>query len=390
MTHPVGTARQRMERVILVAAGIGAVVFTSVLITGPSGIVAARGQLQPWFWATVLVFTTVLPVVLIVVVRWSLELARWGARMVVIGFIACHMLWVTAMTVPVLADDGNPWVQGINALPSTLAMVAWRSRWAAIVPLMQGPLVTIVQLNSSSGTTAAAVLDGIGALLFCSIVGAIAMAVLSAADSQDHAADRARAQAALEARRRTQERELSRIDAIVHDDILSVLLTASRPDAPDTLAARASDALGSITEITDPARDAPHKYTASEVVALLRATAGDINPDADFSYELDSDSDIPTDAVAALAEALGEALRNAHRHAGARAHVDIHIVVHDQEVVITVKDDGRGFSARAVPATRLGIRVSIIDRMGSVPGGSAHVTSRPGRGTHVTLTWRRP
>ena len=390
MTPPVGTARQRMERVILVAAGIGAIVFTSVLATGPSGFLAQRSQLEPWFWTLMLMMTTVLPVSLIPLVRWSLEAARWVARVVVIGFITCHMLWLVAMTVPVLEDGGNPWVQGINALPATLAMVAWRSRWAVIVPLMQGPLVTVVQLQASSGTTTAAVLDGIGALLFCSIVGTIALAVLNAADSQDEAADRARTQAAREARRRTQERELSRIDAIVHDDILSVLLTASRPDAPDTLAARAAEALDSITDITDPERDAPHEYTTSEVVALLRATTGDIAPDAKLSYEITGDLSVPRGAVAALAEALGEALRNARRHAGGQAHVTVALAMTADAVVVKVDDDGRGFSARAVPATRLGIRVSIIDRMASVPGGTGTVSSRMGRGTHVTLTWRRP
>ena len=390
MTRPAGTARQRMERVILIAAGIGAIVFTSVLAGGASGFLAQREQLQPWYWITFLMMATVLPVLLIAIVRWSLEAARWGARLVVIGFIVCHMLWVTAMTVPVLADGGNPWVQGINALPSTLAMVAWRSRWAAIVPLMQGPLVTIVQLQASSGTTTAAVLDGIGALLFCSIVAAIAFAVLQAADSQDEAADRARTQAALDARRRTQERELSRIDAIVHDDILSVLLTASRPDAPDTLSARAAEALGSIQEITDPARDVPTEYTASEVVALLRATTGDIDAQAELTYELDGDLLVPRDAVAALAEALGEALRNARRHAGPNAHVRVGVGITPDAVVVNVEDNGNGFSPRAISATRLGIRVSIIDRMASTPGGVGTVSSRPGRGTRVVLTWRRP
>lgn len=390
MKPTVGTARQRMERVILVAAGFGSIVFTSVLATGPSGFMAQRAQLEPWFWTTVLTFTTLLPMSLIVLVRWSLEAARWVARVVVVGFMVCHMLWLTAMTVPVLEDGGNPWVQGINALPSTLAMVAWRSRWAAVVPLLQGPLVTTVQLQASSGSTDAAVLDGIGALLFCSIVAAIAIAVLNAADSQDHAADRARAQAAREASRRTEERELSRIDAIVHDDILSVLLTASRPDAPDTLAQRAAEALGSITEISNPEHDAPHEYSPSEVIALLRATTGDIAPEATVTYELNDHLSVPRTAVAALAEALGEALRNARRHAGTQAQITVGVSMTADAVVVRVTDDGQGFSARTVPATRLGIRVSIMDRMASVAGGSGTVTSRLGRGTQVTLTWRRP
>ncbi len=378
-----------MERAIFVAAGIGALVFAALLATGPSGFMEQRDQLQQWFWVATVTFSALIPLSLIGFAAWSLAITRWVARISVVGFIACQLLWLTAMTVPVLESEGNPWIQGINALPATLAAVAWRTRWSMAVAVSQGPLVTLVQMYASSGTTTAAVLDGLGALLFCSIVASIALAVLRAADAQDQAADRARAQAGLDARRRTEERELSRIDAIVHDDIMSVLLTASKADAPPTLARQAALALGSIADITDPARDAPAEYTASEVIALLRATAADLDGDAHLDYELHGDPRAPSDAVAALSEALGEALRNASRHAGPDAAVRIGVVITNKSVTVAIEDDGKGFSPRAIATTRLGIRVSIVDRMRSVDGGGASVSSRPGRGTRVTLTWRR-
>lgn len=390
MSTHVLTARDRMERVIFVAAGIGGVVFTSLLAPGHSGFLAQRDQLQPWFWAATLIFATVIPVLLIGVARVSLAGARWLARVAIIGFLACQVLWVPAMTVPMLAHDANPWLQGINALPATLAAVAWRSRWSWAVALSQGPLVAIVQIKSGSGLVIPAVLDGIGAVLFCSILTGIAVAVLHAADEQDEAASRAREQAALDARRRTEERELGRIDAIVHNDIMSVLLTASRADAPPTLTDQAALALGSISTITDADQNAPTEYTASEVTALLRATLRDMGSDAEFTYELHGDSHVPGDAVAALAEALGEAIRNAAHHAGSNATVRVTLVIEPDAVTLDIRDDGQGFSVRNVAATRLGIRVSIVERMASVPGGSGAVTARPGRGTHVALGWRRP
>lgn len=53
---------------------------------------------------------------------------------------------------------------------------------------------------------------------------------------------------------------------------------------------------------------------------------------------------------------------------------------------ILVADDGKGFDTGAVPARRLGIKVSILGRMDSV-GGLARIESDGGRGTAVELLW---
>ncbi|MFW2512526.1 sensor histidine kinase [Demequina sp. SO4-13] len=390
MSRDIRTAGARMERVVYTASGIGAIVFGALLVGGPSGFVAQRTQLMPWFWVGSLVFAIALPLSLIIITRVSVPAARWVARASVLGFIAAQLLWVPAMTVPMLADHGDPWLQGINALPSTLAVVAWRSRWAWAVPLGQGPLVALVQIQAAEGPALDAVLNGLGAVLFCSILAGTALAVVRAADAQDEAGERARTQASIDARRRTREQELGRIDAIVHDDIMSVLLTASRADPSPDLAVQAQRALTAMTEIASPDRDAPAEYTPSEVVALLRATAGEVIADLEFTYELRGAAHVPRATVAALAEALAEALRNASRHAGDGATTRANAVLDDDAVVVTVEDDGDGFDPRSVAASRLGIRVSIEDRMAAIEGGAASVSSRPGRGTWVTLMWTRP
>jgi signal transduction histidine kinase len=55
----------------------------------------------------------------------------------------------------------------------------------------------------------------------------------------------------------------------------------------------------------------------------------------------------------------------------------------------TIQDNGRGFNLKTVNDRRLGIRVSIYEKMRLVSGGDAEVDTRPGRGTTVTLTWMR-
>ena len=54
--------------------------------------------------------------------------------------------------------------------------------------------------------------------------------------------------------------------------------------------------------------------------------------------------------------------------------------------VIEVADNGVGFNRDEVPDERLGLRVSIEERMANA-GGSAEISSRPGHGTLVTVSW---
>ena len=55
-------------------------------------------------------------------------------------------------------------------------------------------------------------------------------------------------------------------------------------------------------------------------------------------------------------------------------------------IQVEVGDDGAGFELAAVPTERLGVRVSILERMSSA-GGHAEITSAPGSGTRVVLSW---
>lgn len=383
------SAADRLQRVLYTASGIGAVVFGGLLVTGPSGILAQRASLEPWFWWATVLLGLVLPASLLLIAPLGrAAVSRTVARATIGGFLALQALWVPAMSVPVLPPGTTPWIQGITALPSTLAGATWRSRWVWAFPVAQAPIVTAVQILSSDRSTTDAVLDGVGAMIFCSVLTGIAQAVVRAGDAQDAAAERARSAAMLAAAGATHERERARINAIVHDDIMSVLLAASRADGPE-VAAQASRALEAVRTISAPVGDDAGEISAEHAEATLRATVADAASDASLLADLDDEGPLPALAVAAASEAVAEALVNVQRHAGpdARAAVTAHIG--HEALEVRVVDHGAGFDPGAIPPTRLGIRASIMGRMATVPGGAGVVRSTPGGGTTVVISWER-
>jgi signal transduction histidine kinase len=98
--------------------------------------------------------------------------------------------------------------------------------------------------------------------------------------------------------------------------------------------------------------------------------------------------DVPLDdSSRALVAAAGEAMVNAAKHAGADT-VDVYVEVTDVSIDVFVRDRGTGFDPDAVPADRLGVRRSIMERM-QRHGGTAEIRSAPGEGTEVRLRMPR-
>jgi signal transduction histidine kinase/phage shock protein PspC (stress-responsive transcriptional regulator) len=94
------------------------------------------------------------------------------------------------------------------------------------------------------------------------------------------------------------------------------------------------------------------------------------------------------DRIRAVLKAAREAAVNAAKHSGADK-VDIFAEVEADEVELFVRDRGGGFDPTSVPDDRLGVRRSIVGRM-ERHGGSAEIRSKPGEGTEVRLSTRRP
>lgn len=82
-----------------------------------------------------------------------------------------------------------------------------------------------------------------------------------------------------------------------------------------------------------------------------------------------------------------QAMVNSAQHAGGvLVRRSLAIEPSDGGVRIVVADDGNGFDIRRIPPERLGLEVSIRERV-ALAGGEASIESVPGHGTTVELRW---
>jgi signal transduction histidine kinase len=386
------TARARLERLLFASVGVAALVYSGVLFAGPSGISEQTSQLDPWYAYGLIAVAIVFPMAL-GVIAWVMprEWARRFGGTTAILFVVAMIAFPWGLDADTLDHNAVPWYQGIHALHGMTAAVVWQRKAVWFYGLAHGVVIGVVQNAVREDEGKAAFLDGVGSLVFIVILMAAAVGVVRAADRLDVASSTARAQAARTAASRTREREETRINAMVHDDIMSVLLTASRGNPPPTLQDQARVALAAIEALET--HDATHReYTVKETVQTLLEVVHKVAPSTHVTRSQEEGIGVPAEVVTALADALAEALRNSVRHAGldgADVPRSVTIDAHERGIEVVMSDDGRGFNTKAVASRRLGIRLSILERMGLVPGGSADVQSRPGEGTLVRLTWER-
>ncbi len=173
--------------------------------------------------------------------------------------------------------------------------------------------------------------------------------------------------------------------AHLHDSVLQTLALIQRqaqnPKAVAALARRQERELRSWL-YGETAVDAP------TVKAALVASAAEVEDahGVDIDIVVVGDRDLDGDARP-LVQAAREAMVNAAKHAGV-AKVDVYAEVDDDAIEVFVRDRGGGFVLDDIPADRMGVRGSIIERLRRA-GGNATIRSAPGAGTEVRLEMKR-
>lgn len=391
------SAFDRVVRTLVFSVGLGGVLFS---LLGLGGMVEQYQYLAEGYSITLMAVYCGLPLLMAAIAfQASPTLLRGLAGAHATSAVILLGLWVPAMgRETTLPDAQMPWLINVITVAACMAAIAlpFLSAWVYLFSL--ATLVGFVRyVTYGGGDASVAFQDAVMMVLLSGFMVALLQLSLRAGREQDAAAQLARTAAAENAASETLERQRTRYHAFTHDDVLATLLSASQ-DGPRPSEITRRSAQRTLEKLDQFRRDlpVPTYITLAELDAHLRTAAKAANFHLNSSLTADGsvDLDIPVEAADALTEALAEAMRNSNRHGGwadgRPVHREAHASVRDTTVQISVTDDGRGFNPKRVSIDRLGVRLSILQRVNSQPGGQASIRAAKGMGTTVQLRWTAP
>lgn len=380
-------AEQRIARTITAVTGAAALF---LLATSIAPILSTAEHLSPVYViaAPILVFGG-FGLLVLVTFLVPLRGIRRAHGVYAVLFLAVCLAWLPSL-VSALPVGQNLWVLEIATLGTVPAAIAWPAPLAWAYLIGNSVIVAPIRYLSTGAIDWSSPLQY--ALLTITLSGiftALAMAAMRNGKAVDAATTMLRETAARSAAAAARTQEQTRLDALVHDEVMSTLFYASRDDLGlgDSVRSQAAHALAQLERLRTGRDDSDIPVSASTLVTRLRSVVLEASPNIRFEVAGTRTRIVPPDVAEAFAEATSEAARNSLIHAiGANVRTVI-VRLGDDAVRVEVRDDGDGFDVREVEPHRLGIQVSIRGRMGTLAGGSAKVESRPAHGTMVTLEW---
>lgn len=307
-----------------------------------------------------------------------------------IGYLVAMSLWWVAWDGSHITTVQGLWLSMFPGLAAICAALAFRPVWAFVfLAVAVTSSVIADRLARHTEVIGPLVAQILWAITFSLVFVVAAVMGRRTAQILDDTRAEAYATTAAAAAAQARSAERARFDALTHDSVMSTLLLAARQGTTPELVQDARNALLAIDRAASDEID--DDVTPGNALSRIRAAIALVAPRQTVKVtRVENDSTrYPGPVVSALAAASAEAVRNVMRHAGPSAQASIAVSLSGDDVSVEIVDTGTGFDPDAVPASRLGISVSIVGRMAKVDGGHATITSSPGEGTTVRLTWQR-
>ena len=304
--------------------------------------------------------------------------------------------WPSLMLDPAADLDGKPWLWYVCTVATASAAVSFPLVWAVIHTFLAPIVYGVVRTQPSGGgaDVLLASLDAVYAIILGQTIVIIIFMLRQTAAAVDSAQTNALHQYATAVRQHATEVERVQVDSIVHDSVLATFLAtaaAGSPKAAQLASGMAADALTRLNEAAMvPAGDDSMEPFSSLAAQIRDAAAKLAAPFTIVECEIVGLS-LPAHASDALFAASVQAMVNSVQHAGDGSSTNpnrtLTMRANSQGgCTIEVSDAGVGFDPDLVPSERLGLRISILERIASV-GGSVQICAKVGRGTTITIEW---
>ncbi|GAA4680546.1 sensor histidine kinase [Gordonia humi] len=391
-------AHTSTQTVQSVGAGILGGAYLVYLVTATGSFTDFGRLVDPW-WLPISAVVVVLSGFALLAVAFTGRIDRLfpAGAMCAVGYLAMMGLWFLAWNGAATDVDGRSptivvWFTMLPELASLALVLAERPVLAAgnfVVSGILGEAVASVGRTGAYGDLESA-MRTLWSLSWGGIFLAMGVTAVAFARRLDDTRSTTVETVRDRAREDTRGIEQRRLDSLVHDRIIALLL-ALRPGSPEPeTVASAASVLDELDHWWDRATDADSD--GREFVERLRATVVLLGDRVAVRAELSAApaTRFPFEVTEAILDAVAEAVRNYHRHAGEGADCLVIAVIDDDSIAVTVVDDGVGFDPDAIPLGRLGLSFGITGRLDSVPGGTSSVLSAMGQGVRVHVGWERP
>jgi hypothetical protein len=224
--------------------------------------------------------------------------------------------------------------------------------------------------------------------VFSSVLIALVLALRWEAGKTDAANQAAIASAVESARVDAAEIERSRLDALVHDSVLTTLLLAAHAESDQQRVLAAKSASDAINRLKSARSEHPvsTQLTLASFFHALELRIQKASPEFKVSLSRLNDLPISSQIAEALTEATLQAVDNSLKHAGQASERVVRLRGEKSGLKIVISDNGKGFRPSQVAKDRIGISSSIVARTKNV-GGHVFIDSNPGSGTNVVIEW---
>ncbi|MGV8877220.1 MAG: ATP-binding protein [Rhodoglobus sp.] len=382
-------SRKQIERVISRSVAVIGVVFGAQTVPW---LLSQMSEAQPW-WLMIVVPSLFGLLIAVLVLSFTNRAVRAVHGTFAIVYFVALLSWPFTVLPDVQVFEGIHWLNYLLTVATAMAAVAF-GRVLATCYLFAAPLVYFVVRTLPVGGSAPwqlAILEAFYALILGSGIMIIVTMLRQAASTVDNAQATALARYGNAVRQHATEVERVNVDSIVHDSVLTTLISAARANTREGQELSAIMAGNAIVHLTEAAATSPDDISTVQATALVHRVveSGELLA-SNFTFCVRSVGarSLPALAAEAVHSAAVQAMNNSIQHAGG-PDVERAVDVRGLEgngIEVVVKDSGRGFDLRLVPQERLGVRISIVERIAKV-GGRTSIISSSGSGTEVCIQW---
>ncbi len=375
----------------IISRSVAAVGFVFGAQTVPS-LLGQIGKANP-LWAGFVVITLFGSVIVALALSFARRYVRTGHAIVAILYVVALVSWPFAIEHPMVEVD-NYWLYFLLTVGTSTAGIAFSTRIATVYLFVVPVIYGIIRMTPPGGSESPqhAALDSIYAIILGGAVNIVITMLRHAAQNVDTAQSTALERYGHAVRQHATEVERVQVDSIVHDSVLTTLISAARAYTPEGMELAAVMAGNAIGHLHDAALVQPDDGTTVRLRAVARrisdAAVGMSPPFQVRGAEVGSRS-IPVSVGEAVYSAAVQAMVNSIQHGGDTPDIERWVTMKSARpggILVEVGDTGRGFSIGSIPTERLGVRISIIERVTNA-GGTVEIVSAPGHGAVVRVRW---